>query len=529
MNEGLLIINEILDEKMFYKKNQNNINETMIKNKNKKKNDEKDIIGAYSSYLNPIERDEELLSIISYEKDKYRKIIFNDGISEDYDFKKALLNVLIDTEKKLESLEDVRFITIDNVKELETPSFDFLIRKVKERISSNAEFIKEYRSFFYSYIKEYIKKSYNIDNKSDGNKINREDSNDVSKNQDYNCNSDEYNDFLSFDNIIGQDKAVEKIRFLCDSLLLYVPSNKDNPAKPFSKNILIYGEPGIGKSFVVKVSKNYINNIAKILNLKFKAKEISGNNFSSYIWNSEKLLHKYYEEITNPEGIGLIIFDEAETIFPKRSFNDNSKAYDSLTGEVLRLLDGYSTNDNYNNLIFFISNRPKDGLDEALLSRINLKIRFNNNFSQLDYKKMIELYINRFSVSKENLNFSIDYLTERANEMKVSPRDIKNIVSEISEVIKKEAMSKIFGEDSHNNRNYNLSGNNNNKDKICNNTNKSNNSCKSNQFDFERIKSIRNMSYDERLKTLRVYSKKISKKKLDDVISEIMFKSDISL
>jgi len=154
-----------------------------------------------------------------------------------------------------------------------------------------------------------------------------------------------------------------------------------------------------------------------------------------------------FDELEKNTGINLIVIDEADTIFPRRKSKENSRGYDSITGEILRILDDSSMRNNGKSLMFFISNRPKDGLDPALVSRMELKLKFNEQFSLEEYAKISQLYLKTYQINENKLDFNTEYLAKASYEFALSPRDLKNVIINIGQKMRFEPISSLLDSD----------------------------------------------------------------------------------
>lgn len=354
-------------------------------------------------------------SLILKGKDKYRELIKTN------DFDTALYESLSYVREKIVNNYRIKPLSFTESPMFDIPSYDLFFREIDKLYEKNKF---DYTSYVVAQIERFLESKTKKDKTS------------VSERT--------IDNFYDFRNIIGQDNITTAIKALSNSLLLYMPEEGKNPAFPFPEKILFYGISGIGKSFTVNVCREYLKAKSDAFGLEFNSLEVSPDMFSKYFWESEKNLKNKFADIKNAQGIGLIVVDEADTMFPRRSSKDNSKGYDSITGELLRLLDENSTENKGQNLMFFISNRPEDGLDPALVSRMELKLKFNDKFSDDDYGKMVNLYVKKYKISENKLDFDTKYLAERASEHKMSPRDLKNVIINIKRKMRFLSMSLLL-------------------------------------------------------------------------------------
>ena len=396
---------------------------TMIQNRAKNKIKQKSKEGE--DFITDTDKDEKYLqSLIMKGKDIYRELIKTN------DFETALFESLNYVKERIATNYNVREFRSDKSPVFEIPSYDLFFKEINKSYKKERDLKIDHVSYVVSQIENFF------DHRM-------KQSDDIKSSVTQKTNGGLYD----FKNIIGQEKISVTMKALANSLLLYMPQEEKNPASPFPEKMLFYGSSGIGKSFTVKVCKEYIRNKAVSIGLNFKTASISPDVFSKYIWESEKSLKGVFDELEKNTGINLIVIDEADTIFPRRKSKENSRGYDSITGEILRILDDSSMRNNGKSLMFFISNRPKDGLDPALVSRMELKLKFNEQFSLEEYAKISQLYLKTYQINENKLDFNAEYLAKASSEFALSPRDLKNVIINIGQKMRFEPISSLLDSD----------------------------------------------------------------------------------
>lgn len=140
------------------------------------------------------------------------------------------------------------------------------------------------------------------------------------------------------------------------------------------RGILLYGPPGTGKTLIARRFRDVLG--AKSFQV------INGPQLlSKWIGESESNVRKLFEEAQKDQedenngkgqsGLHMIVFDEIDALFKKRSGDSGEKV--SVTNQMLTLLDGV---DRLNNLIVIGITNRKDILDPAILrtGRLGLHI-----------------------------------------------------------------------------------------------------------------------------------------------------------
>ncbi len=228
----------------------------------------------------------------------------------------------------------------------------------------------------------------------------------------------------SFENIFGNEKAIASIKKICNSLLHYFPSIQKNPY-PVPSAIIFSGEPGTGKTMAARAMVNYISDYAKLFKKKFTLRFVDQTIKDRFYGESEKVLKEAFESVKEQNGIGLLIVDEADTIFPPINYSDKPLET-SLMGLLLNELDGIKRSQRNNFTSVFITNRPYNGIMDALHSR-SKEFVFEKYKDQKSYEMQIKGYLKNLGInSNETLN--LKELSATCRDFSLSGRDLKNIM-----------------------------------------------------------------------------------------------------
>jgi len=301
---------------------------------------------------------------------------------------------------------------------------DFLIYQRNENISSYNEFYQNIKDYFILLSKACEEKISVFDRKYI----------DLSKRAIDNSgiegisleNFDFLNDlkYDSFDDVFGNEKTIQSIKKICNSLLHYFPSLKKNPY-PVPSTIIFSGEPGTGKTMVARAMINYLSTYSKALNKQFTVRFIDQTIKDRYYGESEKMLKEAFRDVKNQNGIGLLVVDEADTIFPPISYS-KGVLETSLVGLLLNELDGIKKSQRNNFTSVFITNRPYAGIIEALHSRAKEFI-FEKFKEENAYNLQIRNYL--LGLGFESFeDFDLENISKACLEFGLSGRDLKNIL-----------------------------------------------------------------------------------------------------
>lgn len=168
---------------------------------------------------------------------------------------------------------------------------------------------------------------------------------------------------VTFDDIGGIESIIDQIREVIELPLKRPEIYLHLGIKPH-KGILLYGDPGNGKTLVAKAIANEV---------KAHFIPISGPELlSKWHGQSEENLRNIFEEARELQP-SIIFFDEIDSVAQKRSDEENLRLDAKFVNQLLTLMDGMEAYDNVT--ILASTNRP-ELLDDALLrpGRFDYKI-----------------------------------------------------------------------------------------------------------------------------------------------------------
>lgn len=178
-----------------------------------------------------------------------------------------------------------------------------------------------------------------------------------------------------------------------------------------TKGLMLYGEPGCGKTLIARQIANILNAKIKIVN----GPEI----FNQWVGNSEENIRNLfkeaeedYEKNKDNASIHIIIFDEIDSICGKRqSVDSGSKVAERVVNQLLTKIDGLSE---INNIIVIGTTNRLDMIDPAILRAGRLGVHIE--IKKPDKKGRTEiLNIHLKTMIENNLlhkNIIIDELVE---------------------------------------------------------------------------------------------------------------------
>lgn len=163
--------------------------------------------------------------------------------------------------------------------------------------------------------------------------------------------------------------------------------------------ILLFGEPGTGKSLMAEV-------IARESNYKFKfvcASELLGQ----YVGSSASNIRKIFDELKKENSI--LYIDEIDAVGSKRQDDDNSKEYRSALNQLLSCM----SDPQYDKIVVMASTNIPEQLDPALVreGRFDLKVEIKKPTREMRVD-LFKLYVGKL---KHDENIDYEFLADKTD------------------------------------------------------------------------------------------------------------------
>lgn len=214
-----------------------------------------------------------------------------------------------------------------------------------------------------------------------------------------------------FKDIIGVEEYREEIQEIVD--YLKNPEKYEKAGAKIPKGILLYGEPGTGKTMLAKALANESN-----VNFIYK----SGAEFEGkYLGSGSNRIRELFRK-ARKNAPTIIFIDEIDAIGAKRDNPFIIKSNDAIN-QLLSEMDGFEKTDNI--IVIGATNRLKV-LDNALLrpGRFDKVVSIPAP-SEGSRKKILQHYLNKIILETKDMN--LDTILEKTRGF--TGADIKNLVN----------------------------------------------------------------------------------------------------
>lgn len=177
---------------------------------------------------------------------------------------------------------------------------------------------------------------------------------------------------LRLEQVVGNHEAKRATLRLSQFIIAYDMERKMNPFMEFNALPWIYlfkGQPGTGKTLLIRALITLVNEYCGTLELPFLVHPLSNTVISTYQGGSAENLENWYSVLRNPSLIIVAPVDDAENVFQERSGENVSAGTKEAVATFLRNTEGATAINRGNVLMPWATNIP-DKIDAAAMSRI---------------------------------------------------------------------------------------------------------------------------------------------------------------
>lgn len=240
----------------------------------------------------------------------------------------------------------------------------------------------------------------------------------------------------TFDNIIGHKFVKEKLKELSHSFTLNSNENIRNifQSRHISSNmmIILYGEPGTGKTSLVRALAN---------NLKIPLYELKLSSlYNKYVGESEKLMSRIFDWILLSTESKVIFIDELDSLFSKRGAGNEESLDKKLKIIFMTEMNRFNNNFHTKTLIMGATNLIED-IDEAIVRRSLLNIHVGKPSTQEEYYTLIMYEIEKLKLNVERK--VIDSFIKTAYAQNISQSKINDVAKKLFSFVTAQISSDI--------------------------------------------------------------------------------------
>lgn len=257
----------------------------------------------------------------------------------------------------------------------------------------------------------------------------------------------------TFENIIGHSFTKDKLKELSHTFVLNVNENTKNilQSRHVSSNmmIILYGEPGTGKTSLVKALAHHLN--VKLYELKLSAL------YNKYVGESEKTMSSIFDWVLSSSEPKIVFIDELDSLFSKRGAGNEESLDRKLKTIFMTEINRFQSDQRTNTLIIGATNLIED-IDEAIARRSVLNVYVGKPKNEEEY---VQLVLREFSKLKLNVERRLySSIVRTAVEKKLSQSKVIDIVKKLFSFVTARLSNEIYVRKFRDSENYySLNGN----------------------------------------------------------------------
>lgn len=220
---------------------------------------------------------------------------------------------------------------------------------------------------------------------------------------------------VTFDDIAGMSEVKRSLKYAIGLQLAQQPDGVSVMELPC--RILIYGKPGCGKTLLAAACANTLG--AVFYNVKIP------DLVSKFVGDSSKMIRALYKRAREAadEGLAVVFIDEVDGLIISRD-SSHANYEKQVLGTFLAELDGLAEKNTRSSVITIVATNKPDALDEAFMSRMDLKFKIDLPDEQAR-KEIFRMHIDKRGYALDHSTITYDQLARLTAHQ--SGREIQSI------------------------------------------------------------------------------------------------------
>ncbi|MDY6777650.1 MAG: AAA family ATPase, partial [Candidatus Nanohaloarchaea archaeon] len=234
---------------------------------------------------------------------------------------------------------------------------------------------------------------------------------------------------VEWEDVVGNNEVKDTLETTIDMLFDYDPDEGNDIAEMVSlpNSVLIYGDPGTGKTLTLKAAGNHAADRAEDLGKDLVIEQLDSDVKSKYHGETSERLKETFRKVTDPDNIGLLYMEDVESLFPSRDELEGEPEDKDAFRELLNQIQGVETNEDMGNYLIVGTTNYPELLDDAFEERFNMDVNAPGPEEPEEYSEIFEIHLEEFMDDGLIDVESYGAIGERAEEAELSGREIQNI------------------------------------------------------------------------------------------------------